>query len=97
MKTIEEIMGLVEDAAYAQHSIAVHGSQDWLVEKRDLTMKAIEAALRELVDRKPLSDEYISVIAEKHRFSYSSSGFDFEEFDDIEFCREIERAHNIGV
>lgn len=46
---IKEVMELVDKANEAQHSVSTYGGQDWLVEKLEESIKAIEAKLRQLI------------------------------------------------
>lgn len=45
--------------------------------------------------RAPLEEKRILEIADKHRTSYPSCGFDFEEFDEVGFCRDLEGEFGI--
>lgn len=98
MKTIEEIMGLVARfGEYAQIAARkdLHGSMDeWMSadEKQCEKFKEIESALRELVERKPLSDEEVFNI-----YCNSDSTLNTTSVNLALFARAIERTHGIGA
>lgn len=90
MKKIEEIMALVSaygDACEAFGDYQFHENAMDCVKAK----AAIESALRELVERKPLSDE---VIGEQYLEEYS---FDGECAAFRAGVRYAERAHGIGA
>lgn len=92
---IQEIMGLVVDYAKCYHSRRTcKGALFDDVEKKS---DAIESKLREMVEQttvqKPLSDEQMETLIEKHAPPIHP---DFSEDDDFdELIRAVERAHGI--
>lgn len=90
MKTIEEIMKLVDaygDACETFGDYQVHANAMECVAAK----AAIESSLRELVERKPLSEDQVEFLKHVHA-NNAYVGGDFEAG-----VRYGERAHGIGA
>lgn len=91
-KVIIEIMDLVETYGEACENYGKHRKAD-VYQATGSYRHLIEAALRKLVEREPLSDEQMETLIEKHAPPIHP---DFSEDDDFdELVRAVEAAHGI--
>jgi hypothetical protein len=93
MDKVKEIMGLINERVDASYSIfSAVGPEDGreAIDRAVAISEAIEAALRKLVEREPLSDEQIS---DATRCDIADPVFLIAKG----FIQAAERAHGIGV
>ena len=93
MDKIKEVMGLVKDCEHSYHyrMSSKDGAYDDLDEKRWL----LEAKLRELLEREPLSDDDLyKAIVGSRKMAHDRAGWVRKQR--IEYGRAVERAHGIG-
>lgn len=91
MKTIEEIMSLVDEYEKARVIETAFMGDEKSEEKRS----AIESALRELVERKPLEDCVMwDVVCQR----IDANEFTATELNEMfEIGRNVEKSHGIGA
>lgn len=84
MKSVKDVMGLVFEACDA--------SEYQQFNKAYAIRQVIEAALRELVERKPMSDDEVAECCRE-----ANRGYCIDDESYFKAFRDVERAHNIGA